>query len=1160
MVAQVKFKREDEEDNADWMIQALEGEKPKIESLSKRGVERYLMVTNASGTAHLDKGRIDRAQAWLEDNSPIPAEVLWRDDLSRRLDGDNAIKLAYPGLLTGENALSIVYDAMFAPQKKHLAGVIRSFVAEQYRIDSNVKFRQVDLQNSLTALFVDVPANLEMLMAKVQRSGRADQKKIRIMYELISTGGLRGRYDDSLAFQVAGTADLLLSASLQSVAPNLVLQGAPGQGKSTLAQYVCQVHRARLLEKIEFLDGIDRSHKEAPFRLPMKVDLRDLAAYLDGQEYMRHPAEPIDSNRTLERFLASLVAIQGSSDSFTTDDLRLVLTDAPGLLFLDGLDEVADLPLRQRLLEKVGAGLGRLGDAGADLQVVITSRPAQLGQGMKLPEGFFRLNLAPLGPDTVQQYAGKWTRARSLDENRASEVISILTGKLGLEHIRELTKNPMQLTILLTLINRFGQSLPDERTGLYREYVSLFMMREAEKDEVVARHKGLLLDVVEYLAWELQSSAEANASAGSISEADLRRLVAEFIDRTGRDRSILAELFEQGLERIYVLVTRIEGLYEFEVQPLREYFAARYLYSTAPSPTFRTQVVHGDRLQRFEAIAANPYWANVTRFYAGFWEQGEVVALSASLRELISNADMESGINARAVGTALLADRAFAARPFVQDEVVDAIFDPIGVHLAALTRLNGYELIALARECGRDRLAKIIFHDHLTEDHQPGYGAICSLLWRNGGAALSDDFRAWIVEAKGSERTRRMAIAAASNGLSKLSLEAIGDIIDGDGESDAFNLYRRRSYALENPSDSVLTAPGVVEQAFQEMLDWGGYPVPLPRTDVQAVASLLASPYSWAHNDYSELKPVLPAPHGAVVASVLDRLQRERHTVMDIGELVGVTADVLLESFGDRWGVLRFALEFEGMLDAKRPRAGGALDDLPIMGQISRARQWRGRPSWWAERIQGQDGPRRLFWLAVLLGWGPSSQVAAALGTVETEVAALGREDAERLEEVLKAIYQGRRARAGRRRSPVPLPLAASDLLARLLVVAFGVDGVVGLPARAAENEALGEFISGSRVAADLEKFTSWSDVAPRAHNRWLALLQKAHDLRVTVSADTHRALLDRNSMPPRCASRIVADATRYDHEYVSAAVGALQIAHVPDSVRAIAKRESWTF
>ncbi len=83
-IVQVKFRRSDEEESADWLIQVLERERPKIARLVDLGIENYLIMTNARGTAHLGTGRIDQVQQWLDTNihwfpqeCPIPCSFVY---------------------------------------------------------------------------------------------------------------------------------------------------------------------------------------------------------------------------------------------------------------------------------------------------------------------------------------------------------------------------------------------------------------------------------------------------------------------------------------------------------------------------------------------------------------------------------------------------------------------------------------------------------------------------------------------------------------------------------------------------------------------------------------------------------------------------------------------------------------------------------------------------------------------------------------------------------------------------------------------------------------------------------------------------------------------------------------------------------------------------
>jgi hypothetical protein len=82
-------------------------------------------------------------------------------------------------------------------------------------------------------------------------------------------------------------------------------------------------------------------------------------------------------------------------------------------------------------------------------------------------------------------------KARNLSYKDASDFRSVLSQKLDQPHMRDLARNPMQLAILLNLIQTRGLSLPDKRTHLYDSYMELFFSREAEKSSIVPEHRGL---------------------------------------------------------------------------------------------------------------------------------------------------------------------------------------------------------------------------------------------------------------------------------------------------------------------------------------------------------------------------------------------------------------------------------------------------------------------------------------------------------------------------------------------------------------------------------------------------------------------------------------------------------------------------------------------
>jgi hypothetical protein len=1168
VVAQVKFKKSDTSGNMDWAIEALKGELPKIQRLQEQGaIQEYILLTNARGSAHLGKGAIDGVQQWLDDNVGVPARVMWRRDLAARLDRSTDLQLRYPALLTGEAALAFIMSSQYGSDRKRLDNTLRSFVAEQYKKDEEVKFREVDLANSLLSLFVDVPTDIGLLLRESNRHG-SQSDEVRSAARALMQRARRAPRDGLSSVQFShtyarapiGTADLLLSDEAQQSLKRVLIQGAPGQGKSTLAQYVCQVHRARYLAREDFVKQLPPAHQGAAFRFPIKIDLRDAAAFFDGQEFLKHASEQMESKRTLERFLAYVIEIDAGGADFTVDDVRLVLQETPAILFLDGLDEVADLALREQLVTKVVDGIGRLQDIGADLQVVMTSRPAQIGRLPKYTSQFVRIALDPLDESTVMDYARKWALAKHLPAERSDEVVGIVEDKMSLTHIRELTKNPMQLTILLSLVLTSGNSLPDDRTDLYTKYVDTFMTREAEKSKVVRRHRALLLEVVEYLAWMLQSSAEAGRASGSISANDLHDLVREYLHRADQDERILSDVFERGVERVYVLVQRVDGFYEFEVQPLREYFAAKYLYTTAPVASFRQDHLQGDRAQRFEAIAVNPYWSNVTRFYAGFYHGGELGALQTSLEELISTSGTAEGLAARSIGALLLADRTFVSKKRIQSDVIRLVFDSVGVYLVATSALGQAETFALPEDAGRREFAQLLFDEHIRPFGGVADFFVTTLLAANGGRHLAGDFVDYIRAATGDERTDRIIVASRCGGLDDIPAEAVREVLLGDSPA-TWQLHDRLGTMVADDALGNRLPVDVGKILMESLIKWGGVPLVHVETDLAwltyTLGGRLASP---AVMIAEQTIQVLPAEsHQRYLAL------REEVDALDVregqrgGHNLGVVLTTAEMIFGHQWAVFRLALESGSRYKALALLAE-AKDEDSVVNWIVNVRSSKTSATRWRGRLSAETPEERLFWLAALLGWGRVAEVDSLHGECVDAIDGLADESYVKLLLALRVIHRIRTNRGGRPRGSLNVKPSASARVFFVYSVAQGSAAKSG----GVPVEPQPRILVASRKAGELRErfhqFKGWKDLGGSELDAWL---KEIRDLR-RAPVDLYTLLGDRRPtllrVPRGIADRVLADVQQYPDEFVGYALETVQRSYSPTHVLRIAKASKWVF
>ena len=781
LVYQVKFVRHPlaEKEPHKWLEKTIEAEAPKVHALVPKGATRYYLLTNVPGTAYPHSGSIDSVQRVLDERLPIPARCWWRDEINRRLDDAWDIKWSYPDVLSGPDILRLVIETALSDDASRRTAAIRASVRDQFERDKDVRFKQVELQNELLNLFIDVPVVLP------DSSGpKAKQRTEAAVFWAIA----QEESDDSERDRVhpealtVGAASLLLHPLAQRYFDRVVIEGAPGQGKSTIVQYICQIHRRRILNESMHDPRIPDTHRTAPVRLPLKIDCRDFSLWLNRHDPFAadDSADPPEQwQGSLEAFLARQIIHHSGGASFTVADLHAVVGLSAVLLVFDGLDEVADFGRRRMVVEEISRGVGRLKDNAASMQTIVTSRPAAVSDSPGLPEAdFTHLHLSSIDRQLIGEYAEKWMKARRLEGREASDVRSILKVKLGQPHLRDLARNPIQLAILLSLIQTRGGSLPDKRTALYDSYVDLFFSREAEKSTIVRDHRDLLIDIHRYLAWVLHAEAQAKQTAGSASAEKLRTLVEAYLAEEGHDASLAQRLFTGMVERVVALVSRVEGTYEFEVQPLREYFAARHLYDTAPySPPGRE--CSGTLPDRFDALARDLFWQNVTRFYAGCYSKGQLASLVDRIQELARTPGFEHTSYAHHLAATLLSDWVFAQHPKAMKEVAALLLDGVGLRIAAGSRVyRRSEALVLPKQNGNEELVDRCFEVLRTETAGDYRDMLLDVVEAN--CSQGDAWKRWWSETlsvRGEARTRWMTYGLRLGLLARLTQAELTELL-----------------------------------------------------------------------------------------------------------------------------------------------------------------------------------------------------------------------------------------------------------------------------------------------------------------------------------------------------------------------------------------------
>jgi hypothetical protein len=798
VIYQVKWTSKVEQDPVAWLKDAIEGERENIERLVREErATKYVLMTSVAATSIPKRGSMPRMEVELAASSKrfgVPMVCLWQADIDAMVDAaPDSLKWTYQEMLAGSELVRfLIHGSQIAGRAAELRETLRNVMATQWLEDAKVKFSQVEMDNiNIVDLFVDVEERLEAAPTNALDSFIAGQQS-------------RGM----------GAVKYLL----QSTQPLTLIRGVPGQGKSTLGQYLCQIHRAALLNSEPTILGKQPEEVTQDPKIPMRVDLRDYAAWLEGhdpyevgEETDTSPGKPRRAAAgSLENFLAHYCTHYSGGRPVTVDQVQDVLERYPVLIVLDGLDEVAEPKVRERVVNEIDRIAARLGSSTRrKFQLVVTTRPNSSGLAEPSPERFETLHLSPLTSDLQTRYLRKWADVNDIRGAKRRELIGVFRDRVAEDHIAQLADNPMQLTILLYLMNRRGESVPAARTPLYTQYMDTLLDREVVKSDIVKDNRRSVEEVTSYLGWHMQSRSEMDAGHGRMPLKSIERALLVYLYEVEGQTDLVKTIFTAVSDRFWALSSKVSGTFEFAVQPVREYFAARFLaqYAGLDGPS----VLKADVLHQ---LVLRPYWLNTARFYAGFTSPNELGGLVEGLE-----AAQEDGTHPRQVRIALwslLADGVFADVIRVQRRAARLLSDDLSVRLLAAPNPDADAFSHLAPGRGGGDLAADLVASvdaepaHLLATERVGLlrrlgydptqfelwwqprlftaaGTVDEAMWLALGAAYGGGVRVPVATADhlelGSPRACQAALAAGANpGIDSLPAQAmLQAVLDGHG-------------------------------------------------------------------------------------------------------------------------------------------------------------------------------------------------------------------------------------------------------------------------------------------------------------------------------------------------------------------------------------------
>ena len=503
-VVQAKYRQRpgDTQQDGNWAIDQLKDEIRKYtDPESKlRKPDYFIFATNVVLTPVREKGSKDRAVAVLEEfknQSPMKDYAIWDYDQIRAfLDAYEDVRTAYTASITPGDVLARIISQL-NPSPTDMYKTFVMFLERELLSDECVKLEQaghnVDERIPLASVFVDLPTHDESAGLRAQI---LDDTNIDIGYS-----GPSGHPEEAFIKEIlAASSELLDPTSIGTsvISNNLdprvtrrsrgrfVLMGGPGQGKTTLTQFICQIFRASIiagkpedtlsaevqsaLATIKYhcdIEGIN--HMVVP-RFPFKLALNDFATALSNSA--------TSQVNSVLGYLSRQIKNRTDSD-ISVDDLRRFLAAYPSVFIFDGLDEVPASSNRDQVLDAIRDFWIDASNANADILAIATSRPQGYNEDFS-PSYYQHRELAELSHQLGWHFAQRLAEVRfRTDEDRKQTVLSRLDRAFRDDSTARLMRSPLQVTIMAALVDRVGQP-PQARWSLFNSYYDVIYLREVE--------------------------------------------------------------------------------------------------------------------------------------------------------------------------------------------------------------------------------------------------------------------------------------------------------------------------------------------------------------------------------------------------------------------------------------------------------------------------------------------------------------------------------------------------------------------------------------------------------------------------------------------------------------------------------------------------------
>jgi hypothetical protein len=648
-----------------WLLSQIQDE---INAFQKSDTKRiwpnnWIVVTNIDPSGKPETGAFDKANRMVTKAHPPLAghfHIWGGTKILQLLTLYPDIAEYYAHFLTPGQVLTSLYHQLNDTQAS-IRSIIRYFVVTQFNEQQHTKLEQAgsaaDSRPGIHRLFTDLP-----FVCKRELLGGLSAEY------LARTAARNHRIDQSTSGDKAWES----WQRHPSRARIWFIKGGPGQGKSTLTQYLAQIQRAALMlgadaptataqqrETAKEVRGVAQNSSFWPIapRIPVYIELKDFAKWYGEKADVQA--------KGVLTFLAERLSQQVEQPTHT-GTLKRAFSQARWLIVFDGLDEVpSDVKsnVASEVITFVDDGLVAL---SADALIICTSRP-QGYSGQFASFNAAEIELLTLKPEQALNCA---IPVLKFDRSDAESKYSVQTLKEALQSpsVREIMTTPLQSHIMAIVV-RDGGRPPDRKWRLFANFYQVIKKREANRNLADKRlskllHSGdkLIKALHNRLGFELHARAEQSKGAQtSLARDELAKIVLQIVSdlqSTNIDETV-STLMEATTTRLVLVNTPESGDYvRFDIRPLQEFFAAEYMYEDISAEDL------GDRVS---IVSGDSHWREVMHFLlSALVENSRRTDLAVAVDRLANLDDRPDGSPARQFYRRLAAGAVIAARLFIE--------------------------------------------------------------------------------------------------------------------------------------------------------------------------------------------------------------------------------------------------------------------------------------------------------------------------------------------------------------------------------------------------------------------------------------------------------------------------------------------------------------